>query len=721
MPDISITDNVGLTASLQLTDTSPFSFSKLASLNFNNLPVVSDFKKPIDQSTIRDASCGVKLTAPSLLIGDGTQFIVQSEVTGELSIHKPSDKTLFDDDGFTPEIAIANGECWIGFEVQTSLTAKVSAAFDGFGVGLQGTTAVGLGTHLLLKSASGVLPTLEEGLKAVLNSYTVARNAAAVRNQPLGIATTAGLSGTVKFSASYSLPVNVNPLATAGLPFQYQLTVNPEVTLEIAGELALLGDFVLRCYKTNETQLIIGLYKKKETRLAAKFTGSGGLTADVGKTDVLTPLLGAIFPATKATAAGFAGEDAEALQDAVKDCVDDSLSAALNGSCSASKADESAVVYAIDLAANASQTDDALTAAFHGNWTLIDRLPNAKRLRNIFREKHERTHKITVNLLGFYNAIAADDYLKSCTILRDPNGPIVIVDKVRATHIAAAGLPHLADDQRLRSALAEGFLSTVTYAATRLKDFTVQQSYEKYAANMSSQDLRRQVLLGRALRLITNGAWDAVLSGNSTFDHAKASVTARYSSASVLRLFFSDPASRTAYRRDQLERAGRNARTQLLDQHQDNGDARLKALADDVTWSAMDESGNTATFKTFPGLRSFNENELGAIEADWIDIAWWTDAMQKVAPKLVPVLAAAERSTAADPTTDPEFMKARQALQDSLASVATHAKSAFGDGWGLLVLFLLSEGVPALTMDLGWNEESRHYESGEKAAAAPGS
>jgi hypothetical protein len=711
MQDIPITDSVHATEDLQLSDTSPFSLSKLSSLNFNDLPVISDFKKPIDQSTIQRASFGAKLIAPSMLIGDGTQFVVQDVITGTLSIHKPADKTLFDPDGFAPEIAIQNGECWIGFDVQTSLTAKVGATFDGFGAGLQGTTAVALGTHLLLKSTSGVLPTLGGALKTVMESYTLARGAAAIRNQSTGIVTTADVAGTVKFTASYSLPINVNPLASAGLPFNYKLSLIPQATLEIAGEIALLGDFVVRSYKTSETQLILGVYKKRKTTLAVKFTAAGGIAAGIGQTDVLTPFLGAVFPGINATAAGFDGEDAADLGTALKECVDNSLSAALNGSCSASQSDEAAVVYAIDLAGgNAGQTDAALTSAFRGDWTLIDALPNAKPTRNIFKEVHDKKHKITINLLGFFNAVTVNEYVKTCTILRDPNGPIVLIDKAKASHVQAAGLPHLADAEKLRSALAEGFLSTVTYAAIQLKDFTVQQSYEKYAAKMSSDDVRRQVLLGRALNLITGGAWGAELSDNSAFNHAKASVTAVYTSASTLRLFFGDPATRAPYRREQLERIGRDARAKLIDPHEDNGGARLAALHDDAIWSALDECGNVAAFKTLPSLRRFTTTAIGAIAADWSDIYWWSDAVLKVAPKLSDVLSA----------TDPGFMKARKSLEDALERVAANAKAAFGDGWGLLVMFLLSEGAPALEMDLGWNGKFQHYESGGKAATALG-
>jgi hypothetical protein len=84
------------------------------------------------------------------------------------------------------------------------------------------------------------------------------------------------------------------------------------------------------------------------------------------------------------------------------------------------------------------------------------------------------------------------------------------------------------------------------------------------------------------------------------------------------------------------------------------------------------------------------------------------------------VLRVIELSTAADPTTDAAFLKQRKALEDILADVGKHTRSAFGDGWGILVMFNLSNGAAALEMDLSWNGTLEHYASGAKTATALG-
>jgi len=134
----------------------------------------------------------------------------------------------------------------------------------------------------------------------------------------------------------------------------------------------------------------------------------------------------------------------------------------------------------------------------------------------------------------------------------------------------------------------------------------------------------------------------------------------------------------------------------------------------------MGETGNPAAFKTMDGLRRLNTTELGAVTADWIDIRWWANAMLRVAPQLSQVLEAIDSSPAADPTTDTAFMRQRKALEDILSDVGKNTRSAFGDGWGLLVMFNLSNGAAALEMDIGWNGTLEHYVSGAKVATALG-
>jgi hypothetical protein len=727
MPDIPITDTANATADLDISDTSSFSLAKLSSLHFADFPVVGDFQKPVDQSVIKHASFGMQLGSPALIAGDAFPTGVAGAVKGKLTIRKASSGGVFDDDGFSPELPIQPGSCWIGLDLQLAITAAAGAEFQGFGVEVEGNAVAAAGTLLRLDSASGSLPKLAAALKAALEHYSIPRTVEEIRKQPLGTAHTAEVGGSVKFSGSYSVPITANALASASLPFNYKIALNPEATLKIGGALALSGDFVVRTYKTSETQLTLGLYKKKGTTIEVKFTAAAGVAANVGDddTDLAGAVLDRIFPKIGASMAGFTGEQAEALDGALRACIDNSLATSINGSCAASRTDESAVVYSIDLSTgDQAATNQAIASALHGDWTLLENLQNAHPVRNVVRDVRTKGRKIVINLLGFYNAISVSEYVKSCQVLRDPAGQVVLVDKTQANQLRAAGAPKMADTERLRTAIGEGFLTTATYAAAggklALTNFMVRQTYARYAAKMPADEVRRQVRLGRALKLIGADSWDAKLAGGETFAHAKTAVAATYDAPGALRLFFANPGARTAFQRAQLEKTGRDSKIALLDPNETNAHARIAALQDDKLWAAMDETGNVNAFKTIESLRGLNDTALGAVTADWIDIRWWANAMLKVAPQLRQVLRAIELSTAVDPTTDAAFMKQRQALEDILADVGKNSRSAFGDGWGLLVMFNLSNGAAALEMDLGWNGTLEHYVSGAKVATALG-
>jgi hypothetical protein len=728
MPDIPITDIANATADLDISDTSSFSLAKLSSLHFADFPVVGDFHKPVDQSVINHASFAMQLGSPALIAGDAFPTGVAGGVKGTLSIRNASAGAVFDDDGFSPELPIQPGTCWIGLDLQLALTAAAGATFQGFGVEVEGNAMAGAATLLRLDSDSGSLPKLAEALKAALEHYSIPRTVEEIRKQPLGTAHTAEVGGSVKFSGSYSVPISANALASASLPFNYKLALNPEAILKIGGSLALSGDFVVRTYRTNETQLILGLYKKKGTTIEVKFVAAADIAANLGEddTDLAGAVLDRVFPKIDPSVAGFSGEQAEALEGALHACIDNSLATSINGSCAASKTDESAVVYSIDLSVgDQAATDKAIASALHGDWTLLESLQNAHPVRNVVRDVRTNGRKIVINLLGFYNAVSISEYVKSCQVLRDPDGQVVLVDKTKANQLRAAGDPKLADAERLRTALGEGFLTTATYAAAAggklaLTNFAVQQTYARYAANMPADEVRRQVRLGRALKLIGTDGWDAKLAGSGTFAHVKALITATYDAPGALRLFFASPGAQTGFQRAQLEKIGRDSKIALLDPNETNAGSRIAVLQDDKLWAAMDETGNTNAFKTIEGLRGLDATALGAVTADWVDIRWWANAMVRVAPQLTKVLRAIELSTAPDPTTDAAFMQARKALEAILADVGKNTRSAFGDGWGLLVMFNLSNGAAALEMDLGWNGTLAHYVSGTKAATALG-
>ncbi len=133
----------------------------------------------------------------------------------------------------------------------------------------------------------------------------------------------------------------------------------------------------------------------------------------------------------------------------------------------------------------------------------------------------------------------------------------------------------------------------------------------------------------------------------------------------------------------------------------------------------MDEKGAVGAFNTIDNLKTLGPNELADVGVDWTDITWWADAMSKVAPKLSAVLSALKSTTAADPTTDKNFMKKRKDLEAVLGQVTRNSRAAFAGGWGVAVMETVSQFAAPVTMDISADGNiKQHYESASSAQPA---
>jgi len=101
--------------------------------------------------------------------------------------------------------------------------------------------------------------------------------------------------------------------------------------------------------------------------------------------------------------------------------------------------------------------------------------------------------------------------------------------------------------------------------------------------------------------------------------------------------------------------------------------------------------------------------QSGVVGADWVTIAWWADAMSKIAPALTAAMNALNAAPVSNPTQDSEFMKARAKLSGVLGSVTRNTSAPFAHGWGAAVMFALSGMHGTAQMDLNWNSKSLHF------------
>ncbi len=688
--------------------------SGLGSLVTTGKQFFEDLDKPLDQTNVQAVALGGTFSIPSLLSGDLSSLAACAGMNCNLTVRKVTDKLLFDDDGFSPVIPIPANQAWLGVELDLSATATVAASANGVGVSFEGVGQLHCATYTLFSALPPPLPLLLEACGVAFSNFSLSTNAAAIRNQPPNTVNETEVTGSITAMDAFQQPFALNALASANLSFNESASIQPTVTLSLGSSLQVAGDFLVRCYKMSDSVVRMGVYKKHGSTLTVSLSAGAGISGDIGGDDILNALLKAALPGFDVAAAGLPTDTAKTLNDVVREGLSRNLSAGLNATCSAAFTHEAALLYDVELSmGDDAATDSALGSALRGHWSALQALPNARCLRNIVVETVEKKLSLAVNLFGFYSAVSTSDYLKTCTVLIDDSGQVVITDKLDASRISASSSPYAADSEKLRRALIEDFLITATYAVISGKldlNLAVVQSYYRYCSDMSAAEMREAVSLGYALNLIPQGSLDATLNATPSFYHVLVSALVRYGTPALMGIFYKDPASQALRSNAELEQAGRDVMCLLLNPSDPTDAVRLNVLQDNSAWAQMDEIGNIAAFSGIPELSALNSTELGAVCADWISIVWWAQALTKIAPALSETTLALSQAPAGNPSQDVEFMQARTKLTNVLGDVTRNTSAAFVHGWGMAVMFALSGRRGSAKMDLAWNSKSLHYE-----------
>jgi hypothetical protein len=712
MSDITISNNVDLNVDLKIRDDSPLAKAKLTQLASTSRQLFGEFEKPLDQIDVRSFTLSGNLPSAGLLDGDLT-LSAGGGMNCTLSVSKAPDKLLFPADGFSPTIPINTNEAWLGIEFDLTASAKVGVSANGVGVAFDGTTKMACSSYSLFSAKLPPLPLFREACADGFENFLLITRSQSIRDQNPNTVNVNDLSGSITVTVSLDQPFAFNPLASATLPFNETATIQPAATLKLATSLRIDGDFLVRSYKMSENQVVIGVYKKQGSTLTVSLTADAGVEGDIGKTDVFGTLLNAALPGVDVASSGITGDNAKKFNDVIQKGLNRCLSAQVNATCSAAFTHEAAVLYQVELeTGDQGATDRALDLALRGDWTALEALKNATRLRNIAVETVDKKQSFTINLFGFYSATSTADYLKSCTVLVDNTGQVTITDKIDFSRINASTDPYATDTAKLRQALMEDFLCTASYVVLNGKiglKLSATQSYLDYKQSMSRDEIRENIRLGYGLGVIPPGSLDAVLATTPSFNHACVSAIVHYDMPALENIFYKEPQTRTQHTRAELERVGRDVMCTLLDPFDGTDSVRLSILRNDDVWLQMDNIGDTAAFNTIAGLGNLRDTQLGAVSADWVSIVWWAKALVQIAPALDSALGALENAPAQNPQQDASFMRARANLANVLGTVTRKTDAAFVHGWGASVLFALSERHGSAQMTLTWNSKTLQY------------
>jgi hypothetical protein len=690
MSNINI-GGLGAKGDIKIDDASLFSKANLTSLVPKTQALADDFEKPLSAAKLNSLAFDPKYTSPEIALDATKSLTIAVDVNPSLTVYRPSDSPLLGKDDFTPEIAIADGECWIGFQI--GATVEVDATGEApncIGVEIDHSTSAVFTTYKRFDPSV----VLRDAIAATLSDFKVAAKPDVLRSQQPGTVLTSDISGTVTVTGEWEIPGSVNALALADttVPAKIQVEIASKVALE--GSIAISGEFVFRSWKTSDTELLIGLYKKKGTTLTVSFVASGGMKAEEGTTDLIKKVFGLLAPGADTSVLG---ADPGDIKTALKQSVDHSLMMSMNASCSAAFSNESAFIYTVDLTRHPDETDAALNAAIRGNWTPIARLPNSRELKSAVGHTIDANHKMVVNLLGIYNYASVADFIKSCIVVHCiEDGSATITDKETAKRITVAATPYQAAPDQLRHALSEAAISTAAWSFAKTANssrLTSSQTQVIYNQSADARKLRKNLAPAIPLNLATAAQITAVI-GGAPHPHTLVQFEQRIDDAAAQQMFL-NPATGKPWRQPELVKVGIAQLRGLLDPNDSSDKRRIDFL------DRWPETQPPAPFSV-----------------DWLDITWWAEAVAKAAAKWVAAKAAFEEVTRGDdPALNPRFMQARKDLASALLNMSKNEHSAFTPGWPLAVMHEIARGQSACSLSASWDSKIQ-FELPAKSATA---
>jgi hypothetical protein len=138
MAGIKITDGLGLTAGFQIRDDSPLAKAKLTQLVSSGKELFGELDKPMDQADFKSLSLGAEITSPDLISGKLVGLSIGGSANCGVSIVTSTDGVVFGRDQFSPSIAIASNDAWLGVELDLIAKAKLSVSANAVGISFEG-------------------------------------------------------------------------------------------------------------------------------------------------------------------------------------------------------------------------------------------------------------------------------------------------------------------------------------------------------------------------------------------------------------------------------------------------------------------------------------------------------------------------------------------------------------------------------------------------------
>ena len=704
MPTIKLTDQLGVNVDAQINPDSTIAkyIKDLSKFKFPKLDFEALKNFTLDQSPVTSLQSGIEFEQPVNIGIDDTEMKIGAGVSGSLKLFSATDKQLFDPEVFADPINIGPNQIYIGLGISATVSTGITHKSGDLGFGFNAGSQITLSSYRLFESAPQ--PLFVDALKDSIATFSLPGDLEDLEKMLAGSVVAVEGNGNIKFSGSVDVLSVVNPLAVVSLPDPLgEVKLSSGNAIKVGASFEITGTYQIRVHKTGQNKVRVGYYKKRGTEFSVKASASAGLTAGIGKFDLIEAVLKAISSDPKADIetlknSGLNEAQIEAIKKTVEAGISRKLEIALGFEFSSQSTSEAAFLFEFELDKLDEHGRKALHDVLDGDLSGLSKnkegLPTGVHLvRSIFTEIQKKRHALKFNLLGIYNSITVSTLILKGRVLFDhATGEVIITDTATASRIAASTLNFAADTEKLKKVMAESVLMTVAYKFSKLvthprPELAITHSYFELHSKTDATNLRNNLDVFEALGLIeADYKKQLIVAGGKTFGRTTLFAETCYNDALVNRLFLNNGSARS---QSEYETAGRKALALLVQSDEEQAVRRRPAI-DDALWKEMSKQGQP-NFKFIDALRTVSATELGAITSDYTVIKWWAESMVEMGKRLLEMRKFLDEHPGIDPQNK-TFKSLRKKLGSKLKEVVSNTKAEFGDPWGLVAMDQASGG-----------------------------
>jgi hypothetical protein len=662
----------------------------------------------IGQDPFLSQTVGVSFDSSMQLGATGVDLTVKPQLAASVEIKRG--ESLFDavDEPFPDKIPIPDKQ-------HAFVAAGIEAGLE---VGLPGKSGdlrfgFNAGTETVLKNYRlfGLNDQVVRALQTLFQNFVVPGDLQDIESmQPGSVATVEG-TGSLKFSAAANLLSAVNPLAAVNTVIADGiLNLKEGGSLNVAAAYTLSGEYQLRIQRLDGRKFRLGYEKKRGSDFRVSAAAQFGVSASAAGFDLIQGVLEMVSadPVPDKDVfhqAGLSDEQVLRIGSAIKTAIERSLELSLKSELDFLDTVSTAFSYEIDLDALDANARQAIHDAIDGDLSRIETstLAGVKPLKSIFSTLRQGKKILKVNLLGVFNYGSVSTLFQKGTVIVDQQvGDITITDKVGADRIQFDSSNYAKDSAKLRKVLAESFLVTATYRASKTvsqpPNISTSYSFFELHQKANLSNIRDYLKIAQGLNLISSEQMTAKLAevGNfETFGPATLYLDSQYDDK-IFRTLFLDSQGNPRPQ-GEYEDLGRLAMAATIIRDGSIRDARLRPLENDAIWRSMQEG--TTTFATVLREQGFAAEHIPAIRSDYTAIKWWADAMHGVGGALARVLRFFSENPGAD-AGNHTVAKLRKELDNKLSKVAANTHDHFAEPWGFLVMDLASGRKAPITLQI---------------------